>query len=102
MLAKEMLAVVSRETCTHAFIPAASWSSNSMASMCGEQNTNSYVNEHYSEEWREESQAAHPLTATGGFFLAVTKYPTIVKFPQNFLYNPFQRFHNWAGKFTWR
>lgn len=102
MLATEMLAVVSRETCTHAFIPAASWSSNSMESMCGKQNTNSYVNEDYSEEWRDGSPAAHSLTATGGFSLTAAKYPTIVKFHQNFLYHPFQRFHSWAGKFTWR
>lgn len=67
MLAEEMLAVVSREACTHAFIPAASRSSNSMASMCGEQNTNSYVNEDYSEEWRDESLTAHPLTGPGDF-----------------------------------
>lgn len=52
MLAKEMVAVVSREVCKSAFIPLAPWSSNSMASMSGEQNTNSYVNEDYSEEWR--------------------------------------------------
>lgn len=52
MLAKEMLAAVSREVCICAFIPLAPWSSNSTASMSGEQNTNSYVNEDYSEELR--------------------------------------------------
>lgn len=98
MLAKEMLAVVSREACTHAFIPAACWSSNSMEYMCGEQNTNSHGNEDYS---RDESPAACPLTATGGFSLTAAKYPTTAKFHQNFLYHLFQRFHSWAGKFTW-
>lgn len=102
MLAEELLAVVSREACTHAFIPPAPWSSNSMASMRGEQNTDSYVNEDYTEEWRDESLAAHPLTAIGGFSLSAVKYPTMAKFRQNFLYHPFQWFHNWAGKFTWR
>lgn len=52
MLAKEMLAVAGREACISAFIPPAPWSSHSMASMSGEQNTNSYVNGDYSEEWR--------------------------------------------------
>lgn len=51
-LAKEMLAVVSGEAGRNAFIPPAPWSSDSMASMSEEQNTNSYVNEDYSEEWR--------------------------------------------------
>lgn len=92
VLAKEMLAVVSREACTQAFIPAASWSSNSMESMCGEQNTNSYVNEDYSEEWRDGSPAAHPLTATGGFSLTAAKYPTTVKFYQTFFTIHFRGF----------
>lgn len=68
MLAKEMVAVVSREVCKSAFIPLAPWSSNSMASMSGEQNTNSYVNEDYSEEWRGWKTGCSPADSDSGDF----------------------------------
>lgn len=68
MLAKEMLAVAGREACISAFIPPAPWSSHSMASMSGEQNTNSYVNGDYSEEWRGWKPGCSPTDSDSGDF----------------------------------
>lgn len=36
--------------------------------MSGEQNTNSYVNEDYGEEWRGWKRGSHPPTAIQGIF----------------------------------